>query len=345
MWDPYGSDTTALPSTTNAPLPAPSRYGVGPGGADTKAHMARRRKGNPVNGWIVLDKRAGMTSTQAVGAVRRIYNAQKAGHAGTLDPLATGILPLALGEATKTVQFAVDGAKAYRFTVRWGAETTTDDAEGPISRKSDRHPTLADIEAVLPNYTGEIMQTPPQFSAIKIDGNRAYDLARGGETVELEPRGVVIDALRVMDMPDDYTTVFEAECGRGTYVRALARDIGRDLGCYGHVIALRRTRVGPFREEDSITLEELDAAVRLDDGGAALADALLGVEAALADLVQLNVSQQDAARILRGQSVLIRGRDAPITTGDAYALSRGQPIAIGVLEQGEFRPVRVFNFG
>jgi tRNA pseudouridine55 synthase len=306
--------------------------------------MARRRKGNPVNGWIVLDKRAGMTSTQAVGAVRRLYNAQKAGHAGTLDPLATGILPLALGEATKTVSFAVDGEKAYRFTVRWGVETDTDDAEGSVARTSDRRPTFADIEAVLPRYIGAIQQTPPQFSAIKIDGNRAYDLARDGEVVALEPREVIIDALRVTDMPDDVTTVFEAECGRGTYVRALARDIGRDLGCFGHVIALRRTRVGPFHEEDSITLEELDAAGRLDDGGAALADALLGVEAALSGLAQINVSQQDATRILRGQAVLIRGRDAPVMAGDAFAVSRGQPIAIGILEQGEFRPVRVFNF-
>jgi len=307
--------------------------------------MARRRKGNPVNGWIVLDKRAGMTSTQAVGAVRRLYNAQKAGHAGTLDPLATGVLPLALGEATKTVQFAVDGEKAYRFTVRWGAETTTDDAEGGVTRTSDKRPTLAEIEAVLPRYIGPIMQTPPQFSAIKIDGNRAYDLAREGETVALEPREVEIDALRVTDMPDDSTTVFEAECGRGTYVRAIARDIGRDLGCFGHVIALRRTRVGPFTEEDSFTLDELDEAARRDDGGAALAEALLGVEAALSGLTELNVSQQDAARILRGQSILIRGRDAPVMSGEAFAVHRSQPIAIGVLEQGEFRPVRVFNFG
>jgi tRNA pseudouridine55 synthase len=307
--------------------------------------MARRRKGNPVNGWIVLDKRAGMTSTQAVGAVRRLYNAQKAGHAGTLDPLATGILPLALGEATKTVSFAVDGEKAYRFTVRWGVETNTDDAEGSAARTSDRRPTLPEIEAVLPRYIGAIMQTPPQFSAIKVDGNRAYDLARDGETVVLEAREVVIDALRVTDMPDDSTTVFEAECGRGTYVRAIARDIGRDLGCYGHVIELRRTRVGPFHEEDAITLDELDEAARSDDGGAVLSRALLGVEAALQGIAQLNVSTQDAARIARGQAILIRGRDAPIMGGDAYAICRGQPIAIGVLEEGEFRPVRVFNFG
>ncbi len=307
--------------------------------------MARRKKGNPVNGWIVLDKRAGMTSTQSVGAVRRLYNAQKAGHAGTLDPLATGVLPLALGEATKTVSFAVDGEKAYRFTVRWGAETNTDDAEGVVTRSSDIRPTLPEIEAMLPRYIGLVMQTPPQFSAIKIDGNRAYDLAREGEVVPLEAREVVIDALRIVDMPDDATTVFEAECGRGTYVRAIARDIGRDLGCYGHVIALRRTRVGPFHENDAVLLDELDEAARLDDGGAELSRSLLGVDAALQGLAQLNVSSQDAARITRGQSVLIRGRDAPIMAGDAYAICRGQPIAIGILEQGEFRPTRVFNLG
>lgn len=305
--------------------------------------MARRKKGNLINGWIVLDKRAGMTSTQAVGAVRRVYNAQKAGHAGTLDPLATGILPIALGEATKTVSYAVDGDKAYRFTVRWGEETNTDDAEGSVAQSSDKRPTLADIEAILPRYIGVVMQTPPQFSAIKIDGNRAYDLARSGEQVALEPREVQIDALRLVDMPDEATAVFEAECGRGTYVRAIARDVGRDLGCFGHVIALRRTRVGPFHEDDSILLEELDAASRAQDGGAALAEALRSVEAALQGLAELQVSSSDGSRIARGQSILIRGRDAPIMAGEAYAMCRGRPLAIGILEQGEFRPVRVFN--
>ncbi len=307
--------------------------------------MARRKKGNIVNGWIVLDKRIGMTSTQSVGAVRRIFDAQKAGHAGTLDPLATGILPIALGEATKTVSYAVDGEKAYRFTVRWGAETNTDDAEGTVARSSEQRPTMADIEEILPRYIGDVMQTPPQFSAIKIDGNRAYDLAREGEVVVIEPREVHIDALRIVDMPDDSTTVFEAECGRGTYVRAIARDIGRDLGCFGHVIALRRTRVGPFHENDAITMDELEAAGQADDGGAALAAALRSVDAALEGLTQLQVSQQDGGRIARGQSILIRGRDAPVMTGEAYAMCRGRPLAIGILEQGEFKPLRVFNFG
>ena len=307
--------------------------------------MARRKKGNPVNGWIVLDKRADMTSTQAVGAVRRIYNAQKAGHAGTLDPLATGILPIALGEATKTVTYAVEGAKAYRFTVRWGAQTNTDDAEGEVIRTSDKRPTVEQIEAILPHYMGVIMQTPPQFSAIKIDGNRAYDLARDGEQVVLEARQVEIDEIRLIDMPDADTTVFEAECGKGTYVRALARDFGDELGCLGHVIALRRTLVGPFDESMSVTLDELDRMRAAPDGDADLAAQLKPVDAALRDLVALQVSPSDASRIARGQPILIRGRDAPVMAGEAYAMFRGRPIAIGVLEQGEFRPVRVFNFG
>jgi tRNA pseudouridine55 synthase len=307
--------------------------------------MARRKKGNPVNGWIVLDKRVGMTSTQAVGAVRRLFNAQKAGHAGTLDPLATGILPLALGEATKTVSYAVDGTEAYRFKVRWGAETDTDDAEGRIVLTSENRPTLPAIEALLPRFIGVIMQTPPQFSAIKIDGNRAYDLAREGETVALEAREVEIDSIRLVDVPDADTAVFEAECGRGTYVRALARDFGRALGCCGHVVELRRTRVGPFSEADCVTLEELDRLAAAGDDGASLLGCLKPVDAALEGLTSLSVSQSDAGRIARGQAILIRGRDAPIMGGEAYAVFRGRPLAIGVLVEGEFRPVRVFNLG
>ena len=205
----------------------------------------------------MLDKPVGMTSTQAVGAVRRIFNAQKAGHAGTLDPLATGVLPIALGEATKTVPFAVDGEKRYRFTVRWGAGTDTDDAEGRITASSELRPSREAVEALLPRFTGEILQTPPAFSAIKVDGNRAYDLARAGEVVELEARSAQVDRLTLVAMPDGDTAVFEAECGKGTYVRALARDMGRALGCLGHVIALRRTRVAPFDEAQAVTLEAL----------------------------------------------------------------------------------------
>jgi tRNA pseudouridine55 synthase len=305
--------------------------------------MARRKKGSPVHGWLVLDKPLGMTSTQAVAAIRRLFDAQKAGHAGTLDPLATGILPIALGEATKTVSFAVDGEKAYRFSVRWGAETRTDDAEGEVTRTSAERPGLAEIAALLPRFTGEIQQVPPQFSAIKIDGERAYDLARDGENVALEPRAVIIDALRAVASEGSDITVFEAECGKGTYVRALARDLGRELGCFGHVVALRRTCVGPFREADAVTLDHIAEAAETD-GHQALAAHLLPIEAALAEVQTLNLASADAARLRHGQPVLLRGRDAPIVTGPAYATSKGQLVAIGEMEKGEFRPTRVFNF-
>jgi tRNA pseudouridine55 synthase len=305
--------------------------------------MTRRKKGRPVHGWLVLDKPAGMTSTQAVGAVRRAFGAQKAGHAGTLDPLATGILPIALGEATKTVPYAVDGQKEYRFTVRWGVETDTDDAEGSAVATSDARPERAAIEALLPSFTGEILQTPPTFSAVKIDGERAYDLARAGEAVELEARPVVIDRLALVDCPDRDTAVFAAQCGKGTYVRSLARDMGRALGCRGHVIALRRTRVGSFGEEDAVTMGQLTAAAAGADEGA-LKVLLRSVEAALADLVVLRVSREDTVRLLRGQSVLVRGQDLP-PPGPAYATCKGHLVALGLIEKGQLRPTRVFNFG
>jgi tRNA pseudouridine55 synthase len=317
---------------------------ISPVGKGRKTRMARRKKGNPVHGWVVLDKPINMTSTQAVGAIRRAFNAQKAGHAGTLDPLATGILPIALGEATKTVPFAVDGEKAYRFTVRWGAETTTDDSEGPVVETSDRRPTGDEIEAVLERFLGEISQVPPAFSAIKIGGERAYDLARDGEQVVLEPRTVFIERLALVDQPDAATSVFEAECGKGTYVRALARDMGRLLGCFGHVIALRRTRVGPFDEENAVALDDVRAAAGAEDPSEVLS-LLAPVELALADLPELLVSQSDAASLARGQSVLIRGRDAPILSGPAYATSKGRLIALGELDKGALHPTRVFNLG
>ena len=312
--------------------------------------MARRKKGNAVHGWLVLDKPLGMTSTQAVGAVRRAFNAQKAGHAGTLDPLATGILPIALGEATKTVPYAVDGEKAYRFKVRWGAETNTDDTEGTVTKTSDARPTVEDIEALLPRFHGEVSQVPPAFSAIKIDGERAYDLARSGEDVVLEPRIVIIKRLALVAQPDGATSVFEAECGKGTYVRAIARDLGRLLGCYGHVIALRRTRVGPFDEARSITMEVIQDAAKQDNaidagGGDALARLLAPVESALSDLPELLVTPADAASLTRGQAILIRGRDAPVLSGPAFATSKGRLIALGELDKGALHPTRVFNLG
>ncbi len=306
--------------------------------------MGRRKKGSPVHGWLVLDKPQNMTSTQAVGIVRRVFNAQKAGHSGTLDPLATGILPIALGEATKTVSFAVDGEKAYRFTVRWGAETETDDTEGAIANTSDLRPDRASIEALLPQFHGEIMQVPPAYSAIKVDGARAYDLARDGETVVLNARPVFIDSLQLVDMPDAATSVFEARCGKGTYVRALARDMGRLLGCYGHVIALRRTQVGPFDEAIAVAMDDLKAASDANDPEQLLRF-LQPVEAALADLPELLVSQSDAASLARGQTVLIPGRDAPILSGPAYATSKGRLIALGELAKGALHPTRVFNLG
>ena len=305
--------------------------------------MARRKKGRAIHGWLVLDKPVGITSTQAVGAVRRIFDARKAGHAGTLDPLATGVLPIALGEATKTVPYAVDGTKHYRFTVRWGISTETDDAEGRITTSSGLRPSRQAIEGLLPRFTGDIMQTPPAYSAIKVDGNRAYDLARAGEVVELEARPVAIQSLTLVDMPDPDTTVFEARCGKGTYVRALARDMGSELGCLGHLVALRRTRVSPFDEVQAVGLAALEAAAQ--QGEDAVQGLLLPIEAALQDLAAISVGQNDAARLLRGQAVLIRGRDAPTSTGPTYATCKGQLIAVGLIEKGELHPVRVFNFG
>ena len=305
--------------------------------------MARRKKGKPIHGWLVLDKPVGMTSTQAVGFVRRLYDARKAGHAGTLDPLATGVLPIALGEATKTVPYAVDGTKHYRFTARWGAATDTDDADGEFIAISETRPSRAAIEELLPRFTGNILQTPPAFSAIKVDGARAYDLARDGETVELEPRPVQIEKLTLIELPAADTAIFEARCGKGTYVRALARDMGTVLGCLGHLVALRRMRVGPFEEAHALAPAALEAAGR-DGGEEALLRSLLPVEAALQDLGELSVGQNDAARVLRGQPVLVRGRDAPTGTGPTYATCKGHLIALGRIEKGEFHPIRVFNF-
>jgi tRNA pseudouridine55 synthase len=306
--------------------------------------MARRKKGKAVHGWLVLDKPPGMTSTQAVGAVRRLYDARKAGHAGTLDPLATGVLPIALGEATKTVPYAVDGTKHYRFTIRWGAATDTDDAEGQVVAMSDARPSREAIEALLPRFTGDIQQTPPAYSAIKVDGARAYDLAREGETVELQPRAVHIERLALLEAPAPDTAVLEARCGKGTYVRALARDMGRALGCLGHLVGLRRTLVAPFEEAQAVRLQTLEAAAA-EGGEEALLRLLLPIETALQDLAELSVGQNDAARLLRGQTVLIRGRDAPAGGGPTYATCKGHLIAVGRIEKGELHPIRVFNFG
>jgi tRNA pseudouridine55 synthase len=303
----------------------------------------RRRKGKAVNGWLVLDKPAGVTSTYAVGAVRRAFEARKAGHAGTLDPAATGVLPIAFGEATKTVPYAVDGEKCYRFTVRWGAETETDDAEGRVLRTSTARVEPAAILAGLPQFTGEIIQTPPAYSAVKIAGKRAYDLARDGEAVALAGRPVVVHALKLLQIVDADSAEFEARCGKGTYVRALARDLGRALGCLGHLVALRRTRVAGFEERQAISLARLEDAA--EEGEAALLALLLPIEAALNDFAVLNVGQADAARLMNGQPILIRGRDAPYQPGPTYAICKGNLVALGEIARGELHPIRVFNLG
>ena len=305
--------------------------------------MARRRKGLPVSGWLILDKPQGMTSTQAVTKVRRLFDAAKAGHAGTLDPLATVVLPIALGEATKTVPFAVEGLKTYRFTVRFGAETDSDDAEGTVVTESAARPETEAIEAMLARFTGEISQVPPRFSALKVDGARAYDLARDKEEFELAPRVVSIERLALVARPDPDHCQLEAECGKGTYVRALARDFGRALGSCAHVEALRRTRVGGFGEEDAVTLAELEAVKDNATEHDALTRALKPIESALGDIPALALSLSDAARLRQGQPVLVRGRDAPIFSGTAYATSRGMLVAVGEMEAGEFRPKRIFN--
>lgn len=305
--------------------------------------MARRRKGQSINGWLILDKPLGLTSTRAVGRVRYLFDASKAGHAGTLDPLATGILPLALGEATKTMPFVVGGSKAYRFTVRFGAETDTDDAEGKVVKTSDQRPTRAEIEAALPSFTGDITQIPPRYSAIKVEGERAYTLAREEEDFELSARTVTIDRLELAEHADEDHCVIEAECGKGTYVRAIARDLGRMLGCLGHVEVLRRTRVGGFTEADTVTLAEIEEVAASEEGKQALLSLLRPVETALQDIPALSVSSSDAARLRQGQPVMLRGRDAPIMGGTVYAVSRGALVALGDVSQGEFRPKRIFN--
>jgi tRNA pseudouridine55 synthase len=303
---------------------------------------APRAEKRDIHGWIALDKPVGLTSTDAVAAVKRLFRAKKAGHAGTLDPLASGLLPIAFGEATKTVPFVMDGRKAYRFTVRWGVETDTDDADGRTVAHSDERPAQAAIRALLPSFTGTIEQVPPRFSALKIEGERAYDLAREGAAVELAARPVEIDSLELTDTPDADHAVFEAECGKGTYVRAIARDLGRQLGCLGHVQALRRMQVGPFDEENVVRLEAL-AAIRDAGGEEALRQALLPVDVGLASLPALSISAADAQRLALGQAVILRGRDAPILEGLVSVSAQGALVALGEVEQGSLKPRRIFH--
>ena len=307
--------------------------------------MSRRRKGEKVDGWLVIDKPIGITSTDVVNRTRRLFNARKAGHGGTLDPLATGILPIAFGEATKTVSYIMDGEKSYTFTLQWGEERDTDDAEGEVTNTSDARPTREQIEAALGDFIGVIQQIPPVYSAIKVDGQRAYDLARDGEAPELKARDVEIHGFSLTEAPDADHASFAVSCGKGAYIRALARDLGRKLGCYAHVVALRRTAVGPFTLEDSISLESLEA---LSDVPAAH-KRLLPVETALDDIPALALTENEATRIRNGQalSMLARAnadRIDGLEQGDLVcAMAAGKPVAITRLEAGELRPVRVLN--
>jgi tRNA pseudouridine55 synthase len=295
----------------------------------------RRSTRVEVNGWVCLDKPVGLTSTQAVAQVKYLFNAKKAGHAGTLDPLASGVLPIALGEATKTVSIVQDGVKVYRFGVKWGAETDTDDAEGRVVAVSDLRPDTPAILAQLPRFIGVISQVPPIYSAIKIAGERAYDLAREGAEIVMAPREVVVHRLELVSSEADMA-IFEAECGKGTYVRAIARDLGRLLGCCGHVVLLRRTRVGPFIGDRAVALESL-----VETPGCRAA-ALAPIDAGLAELTCVPVDRDGAATLRRGQKLLMRGGHAP-GEGPAYASCFGAPIAFGAVEAGYFVSTRVFN--
>jgi tRNA pseudouridine55 synthase len=290
-----------------------------------------KRVKRDVSGWIVLNKPYDMTSTQAVGKVRWLLGAKKAGHAGTLDPLATGVLPIALGEATKTVPIVQDGTKVYRFTIKWGEETATDDAEGAVTERSDVRPDETAIRAALPQFTGEIMQTPPAFSAIKLDGERAYDLARAGETVVLEPRPVFIEALSLLAHTGE-TSELEMTCEKGTYVRALARDLARVLGTRGHVIALHRAQVGPFSDVIAVSIEDIEQKL---DG------AIVPVAAGLVELPEVRLTAQQAQVLRHGNPVLLTGATAPVRLDGAWASEAGSPVALGYVEAGHFHPQRV----
>jgi tRNA pseudouridine55 synthase len=312
--------------------------------------MARQKKGEKVDGWLVLDKPQGLTSTDCVTRTKRLFNAQKAGHAGTLDPMATGILAIAFGEATKTVPYAMDGAKTYRFTAKWGVATDTDDAEGKVIATSDIRPSPDAIQAALPAFTGIIMQTPPAYSAVKVAGERAYDLAREGEIVELQPREARIDRLVIAGTPSPNETEFEMDCGKGTYVRAMVRDLGKALGTLGHVTRLRRTRVGSFTLTSAIPLEAL---MELGYSDAAKRH-LHPVETALDDIPALAIGEADAAKVRSGQAAPVRGtafatveallkdagEDPPVVL---LKSSSGRPVALAELKLGAFHPLRVFN--
>jgi len=305
----------------------------------------KRRRGRPLNGWLVIDKPAGMTSTAVVNEVRRITGAAKVGHGGTLDPMATGILPIAMGEATKTVAWAMEGEKTYRLTVRWGEATDTEDADGSVTETSDVRPDAAAIEVALPAFTGPIDQIPPAYSAVKVDGRRAYDVARNEGEPTLAPREVLIDALRLEGAPDADHATFVVRAGKGAYMRSLARDLARALGTVGHLSALRRTVVGPFTENQAISLDQLGALGH----DAPSSEHFLPVEAALDDIPALTLTEAEARRLRSGQALpalplaqrVPRGTVQPGAT--VRAMGDGRLVALARIEGGEVRPVRVMN--
>ena len=298
--------------------------------------QAKRTK-RAISGWVVLDKPYDMTSTQAVGKVRWLFGAAKAGHAGTLDPLATGILPIALGEATKAVPQVQDGTKLYRFAILWGSATTTDDAEGAVVATSDVRPDRAALEAVLPDFTGTILQRPPIYSALKVDGERAYDLARAGEAVDLPPREIDVDAIALIEHGSEQS-VLEVRCGKGTYVRSLARDIAEALGTRGHVSLLHRAAVGPFHDGDALTIDQLEA-LSLEER-----DALLKpVAAGFAGLPEIRLDASQATAVRHGNAVLLTGAGSPVSLDECWASFKGEVLATGWVEFGQFKCRRVFN--
>jgi len=315
--------------------------------------MGRRKKGDDISGWIVLDKPDDMTSTHAVSAVRRLFNAQKAGHAGTLDPLASGILPIALGEATKTGPWLMEARKTYLFTIKWGVSTDTQDREGKAIAESAVRPTPEAIRAALPDFIGEIEQIPPQFSAVKVDGERAYDIARSGETVELEPRPVTVYEAELVESEGEDLSTFRVRSGKGFYIRALVRDLAAKLGAEGHVWRLRRTAVGPFTEAESVTLDALED---LRHKGAA-SERLKPVETALDDIPALAINGEDAFKLRQGRPIVLlphvmetlkpKFRDRTIAGQDAsravVALFQGKAVALGDVRAGKFSPTRVFH--
>ncbi len=309
--------------------------------------MARKRRGQPIHGWIVIDKPEGMTSARVVARVRAITDAAKAGHAGTLDPLATGVLPIALGEATKTVAWVMDGSKAYRFTVRWGEERDTDDTEGTVTETSDVRPSEVEIGAALPQFIGTIEQTPPAYSAIKVAGRRSYALARADEEVSLEARTVRIESFELVEIPGQDHAVFEVHCGKGVYIRSLARDLARALGTFGHVCQIRRLAAGPFNEARAISLDHLDALRH----SAPPSGYLLPVETALDDIPALALTESQAEHLRHGRPVRVRGPgglrfvDTDNLEQDltVCAMAGDQLVALVRLDGDEIRPVRVLN--